>query len=359
MWRNWNTTALTGTCSGMAALGNSLMLSLKVQQGCTTQLSNSTPGIYHREMKTYSPTETRVCSSSIRNHQQLETTHTAFGDRMDKQAVTRSPGNYCAPVKRSGLLTHTVTWRNLKGIFCSMTGASLKRFYALSFCIWLTEDATGTQLLSASQSPSTGAGTHPSAEAGLEEKMAAKQPPPLMKKHSQTDLVSRLKTRKILGVGGEDDDGEVHRSKISQVLGNEIKFTVREPLGLRVWQFVSAVLFSGIAIMALAFPDQLYDAVFDGAQVTSKTPIRLYGGALLSISLIMWNALYTAEKVIIRWTLLTEACYFGVQFLVVTATLAETGLMSLGILLLLVSRLLFVVISIYYYYQVGRRPKKA
>ncbi|EDL27617.1 Trp53 inducible protein 11, isoform CRA_c, partial [Mus musculus] len=115
-----------------------------------------------------------------------------------------------------------------------------------------------------------------------EEKMAGKQPPPLMKKHSQTDLVSRLKTRKILGVGGEDDDGEVHRSKISQVLGNEIKFAVREPLGLRVWQFLSAMLFSSVAIMALALPDQLYDAVFDGAEVTSKTPIRLYGGALLS-----------------------------------------------------------------------------
>ena len=49
---------------------------------------------------------------------------------------------------------------------------------------------------------------------GLHAAMAAKQPPPLMKKHSQTDLVSRLKTRKILGVGGEDDDGEVHRSKV-------------------------------------------------------------------------------------------------------------------------------------------------
>lgn len=48
--------------------------------------------------------------------------------------------------------------------------------------------------------------------------MATKQPPPLMKKHSQTDLVSRLKTRKILGVGGEDDDGEVHRSKVSSWL---------------------------------------------------------------------------------------------------------------------------------------------
>lgn len=54
------------------------------------------------------------------------------------------------------------------------------------------------------------------AEAGLQDKMAAKQPPPLMKKHSQTDLVSRLKTRKILGVGGEDDDGEVHRSKVGR-----------------------------------------------------------------------------------------------------------------------------------------------
>lgn len=44
--------------------------------------------------------------------------------------------------------------------------------------------------------------------------MASKPPAPLMKKHSQTDLISRLKSRKILGVGGEDDDGEVHRSKV-------------------------------------------------------------------------------------------------------------------------------------------------
>ncbi|XP_063802158.1 tumor protein p53-inducible protein 11 [Pseudophryne corroboree] len=85
--------------------------------------------------------------------------------------------------------------------------------------------------------------------------MTTKSPPPLMKKHSQSDLVSRLKTRKILGVGGEDDDGEVHRSKISQVLGNEIKFAVREPLGLRVWQFLSAVIFTGIAVMLLIVLD--------------------------------------------------------------------------------------------------------
>ncbi|XP_016138712.1 tumor protein p53-inducible protein 11a isoform X1 [Sinocyclocheilus grahami] len=141
----------------------------------------------------------------------------------------------------------------------------------------------------------------------------ASTPPPLMKKHSQTDLVSRLKSRKVLGVGGEDDDGEVHRSKISQMLGNEMKFAVREPIGLRLWLLISAVLFTSTSLMALAFPSQLYELIFE--ITTTRMSIRLYGGALLCISLILWNGLYTVEKVIIQWTLLTEACYFGVQFL--------------------------------------------
>ncbi|XP_067849731.1 tumor protein p53-inducible protein 11-like isoform X2 [Heptranchias perlo] len=155
--------------------------------------------------------------------------------------------------------------------------------------------------------------------------MAAKQQPPLMKKHSQTDLVSRLKTRKVLGVGGEDDDGEIHRSKISQVLGNEMKFALREPLGLRLWQLVSAVMFSVVAVMALIFPERLYDAVFDEDGSSSKTSVRLYGGALL----------------------------------ITTIPLFESGALSQGATLLLSSRGLFILISVYYYYQVGRKPKKA
>ena len=35
----------------------------------------------------------------------------------------------------------------------------------------------------------------------------------LCRKHSSGDLHSRLKTRKLLGVG-ETDDGDVHRSKV-------------------------------------------------------------------------------------------------------------------------------------------------
>ncbi|KAG5264125.1 hypothetical protein AALO_G00272420 [Alosa alosa] len=179
--------------------------------------------------------------------------------------------------------------------------------------------------------------------------MATSAPPPLMKKHSQTDLVSRLKTRKVLGVGGEDDDGEVHRSKISQVLGNESKYAVREPIGLRVWIFLSAVLFTLIAVMPTRW-------CLKTAPLTAS--IRLYGGALLSISLIMWNGLYTAEKAVMQWTLLTEASYCGVQFLVTSMSLLEVGFISDGALCLLLGEVLVLLVTLLYHHQLGRRVKK-
>ncbi|KAL2076939.1 hypothetical protein ACEWY4_027452 [Coilia grayii] len=181
-------------------------------------------------------------------------------------------------------------------------------------------------------------------------------PPPLMKKHSQTDLVSRLKTRKVLGVGGEDDDGEVHRSKISQVLGNESKYAVREPIGLRVWIFLSAVLFTLIALTALVFPSQLYEVVFEPS--TTSISIRLYGGALLSISLILWNGVYAVEKAVMQWTLLTEASYCALQFLVTLVSLLELGSLSDGALWLLLGEVLLLLVSLLYHYQLGRRAKK-
>ncbi|XP_068595693.1 tumor protein p53-inducible protein 11-like [Brachionichthys hirsutus] len=188
--------------------------------------------------------------------------------------------------------------------------------------------------------------------------MASKPHPPLMKKHSQTDLISRLKSRKILGVGGEDDDGEVHRSKISQVLGNEMKFAVREPVGLRLWILFSAVGFTAMSLMALLFPNQLYEVLFEEELSTTNLSIRLYGGALLSLALIMWNGLYTAEKIVIQWTLLSEACYFGVQFLVTSVTLMEIGILPNAAMLLLLSRVLFLLVTVAYYYHLGRKPKK-
>ncbi|XP_067830617.1 tumor protein p53-inducible protein 11-like [Heptranchias perlo] len=181
----------------------------------------------------------------------------------------------------------------------------------------------------------------------------------LLKKHSQTDLVSRLKSRKILGVGGKDDEGQVPRSKISQMLGNEFKFALHEPFGLRYWQFISAVTFSVAGILALAFPRMLHGWLFQEEYRSScKASLRLYGGALLSISLILWNAFYTSEKAIIRWTLLLETCYFSVEFLVTLAAAAGQGPLSQDAAVLLSGYGLFGVLSIFYYLQVGQKPRK-
>ncbi|MEQ2229064.1 hypothetical protein ILYODFUR_015119 [Ilyodon furcidens] len=154
--------------------------------------------------------------------------------------------------------------------------------------------------------------------------------------------------------------GEIFRNnlKISQMLGNELKFAVREPIGLRVWILISAVGFTVMAVTALVFPNQLYELVFEEELFTTSISVRLYGAALLSLALIMWNGLYTAEKVIIQWTLLSEACYFAVQFLVTCITLMEMGILPNAAMLLLLSRVLFFVVTIAYYYHLGRKPKK-
>ncbi|KRX79637.1 Tumor protein p53-inducible protein 11 [Trichinella sp. T6] len=53
------------------------------------------------------------------------------------------------------------------------------------------------------------------------------------KKESLRDLQSRLKTRKVLGVGEIRNEGDVYRSKISQVLGYWIPAQSQLPRGLQ------------------------------------------------------------------------------------------------------------------------------
>ncbi|KAI8783403.1 tumor protein p53-inducible protein 11 isoform X2, partial [Biomphalaria glabrata] len=65
----------------------------------------------------------------------------------------------------------------------------------------------------------------------------------LLRKHSSGDLHSRLKTRKLLGVG-ETDDGDIHRSKLSQILGHSDQLYIRLPYGLRIWQLLIAIMFT-------------------------------------------------------------------------------------------------------------------
>uniref|UniRef100_UPI00358F4325 tumor protein p53-inducible protein 11-like n=1 Tax=Myxine glutinosa TaxID=7769 RepID=UPI00358F4325 len=181
---------------------------------------------------------------------------------------------------------------------------------------------------------------------------------PLLKKNSQSDLLSRLKTRKVLGVGGSDDEGEAHRCKISQVLGNESKFSRREPLGLRFWQFVSAAMFTVVAAMALFLPDYLHLLMLVERGRRARQTTRLYGGAMMCISMSLWKSLHSKDKALIRYTFMLEASYFLTQILVMPFAICEEDVSLSHFLSLLLSRGVSAALSLHYYRMVGLKVKK-
>ncbi|XP_064601634.1 tumor protein p53-inducible protein 11-like isoform X3 [Liolophura sinensis] len=172
----------------------------------------------------------------------------------------------------------------------------------------------------------------------------------LERKHSSGDLHSRLKTRKLLGVG-ETDDGDVHRSKLSQILGHNDQLYVRLPWGLRMWQFMLAITFTVVAIWALMFPAHLYEVLFGTQQPQeSLLPVRLYGIAILCISLVYWSTLQSADREIIRMILLVSMVYFGLQtFMSAMSTPLHVSL-SARPLIFLCCRLTIVSLSTFFYW---------
>ncbi|CAG5132112.1 unnamed protein product [Candidula unifasciata] len=135
----------------------------------------------------------------------------------------------------------------------------------------------------------------------------------LLRKHSSGDLHSRLKTRKLLGVG-ETDDGDIHRSKLSQILGHSDQLYIKLPYGLRIWQIVMAIMFTMTGLWALVLPSQIFQTLDTTEDHITSLPVRLYGGAVLSLSVVYWMTLNSQDRDIIRMCLLSSIVYFGIQF---------------------------------------------
>ncbi|XP_035824612.1 tumor protein p53-inducible protein 11 [Aplysia californica] len=179
-------------------------------------------------------------------------------------------------------------------------------------------------------------------------------------KHSSGDLHSRLKTRKLLGVG-ETDDGDIHRSKLSQILGHSDQLYVKLPAGLRVWQVFVALMFTVIGLWALILPSHIFHTTLETPGVELITlPIRLYGGALLSLSIVYWMTLSSQDRDIIRMSLLTCVVYFIIQLVVTTTHLLMSGQpFNRNLLLLLTCRGIFALTSLYFHWTLGQRKYPA
>ncbi|XP_067945520.1 uncharacterized protein [Watersipora subatra] len=106
----------------------------------------------------------------------------------------------------------------------------------------------------------------------------------LQKKPSSADLQSRLKSRKLLGVGVTDDGLDIHRSKVSQILGhNEPMLAAsKEPIKWMLrWNGVLSALLMFAAFWSLVLPESYKSMVLGHASF----PNVFYSTCLFSMSL--------------------------------------------------------------------------
>ncbi|KAG8197775.1 hypothetical protein JTE90_006816 [Oedothorax gibbosus] len=174
-------------------------------------------------------------------------------------------------------------------------------------------------------------------------------------KHSSGDLHSRLKTRKILGVG-ETDNGDIHRSKISQLLGHNEHLYVKFPRGYCMWHLSMALLFTGLGFNNLFFPASSYDVpardLSAESTIVEDLACRFYGCASLTVAFFLWSFWGTMDKGVARTLLVACALCHTLQ--VVAIVTSQWGhLMSLRTFFYLFLRSLLVLPNAYFYRNIG------
>ncbi|EYC31828.1 hypothetical protein Y032_0003g1260 [Ancylostoma ceylanicum] len=140
------------------------------------------------------------------------------------------------------------------------------------------------------------------------------------RKQSASDLQSRLKTRKLLGVGElARDNGDIYKSKISQLLGINESLYVRLPRGLLYWNSLNTLYFYTIGFLSLIVPSMALRIDFgvETASEESAFIIRIYGASLLSFGILFRSILLQREnRTEIATLLLVTALLQSAQLLV-------------------------------------------
>ncbi|XP_033126269.1 tumor protein p53-inducible protein 11-like isoform X2 [Anneissia japonica] len=172
------------------------------------------------------------------------------------------------------------------------------------------------------------------------------------RKQSSGDLQSRLKTRKLLGVG-ESEDGSVPMSKISQILGNDDHFLLAFPAGLRLWQVTTSFVFTAVALMAIIFPSKLilYSNIPE-CSAENNYPIMFFGASLACLAVLFWSAVYSPSRHVIRWTLVAQILYFALQTIVFISMIWEINTFSFLNVVIVVFHVLLTTISLLYYLRI-------
>ncbi|CAB4009530.1 Hypothetical predicted protein [Paramuricea clavata] len=129
-------------------------------------------------------------------------------------------------------------------------------------------------------------------------------------KRSFDDAQSRLKSRKILGLGGKES------SKVLQVLGNCEHIDTKLPPGLSVWLMLASLMFLAMALSCLLlFKPFSYLLGVDHSSRINVMEVRLLGATFTGLFGLTWLTNATSYFVL-RNVLLTHLIYFGIAALV-------------------------------------------
>ncbi|XP_071954934.1 tumor protein p53-inducible protein 11-like isoform X2 [Antedon mediterranea] len=190
-------------------------------------------------------------------------------------------------------------------------------------------------------------------ETSSSEQATLKRQASFQRKQSSGDLQSRLKTRKLLGVG-ENEDGSVPVSKISQILGGDDNFLFAFPAGLKLWQVTTSFVFTLVSIMAIIFPSKLVVLYSSSLECESANvyPIMFFGASLACLAVLFWSSVHSPSRHVIRWTLIAQIVYFTLQTLVLLSMIWELRAFSFLNALIMAFHLLLTSISLLYYLKI-------
>lgn len=128
-----------------------------------------------------------------------------------------------------------------------------------------------------------------------------------VRRRSFDDAQSRLKCRKLLGIGGKEP------SKVLQVLGSHESYFICIPRGYDTWQMVVPGFLSAVSIVLLIFPSFCLRGLGDSAESSSFAGClccRLLASALVGIVFVSWGTKPTTISSIKR-VLLLHSTYCG------------------------------------------------
>uniref|UniRef100_A0A1I8GN54 Tumor protein p53-inducible protein 11 n=2 Tax=Macrostomum lignano TaxID=282301 RepID=A0A1I8GN54_9PLAT len=128
----------------------------------------------------------------------------------------------------------------------------------------------------------------------------------ILRKQSSGDLHSRLKTRKLLGVG-ETDDGDVHRSKLSQILGHSEQLHHRGlSWAARTWT-AACGLACAAAATAIFFKPGLLFGHQEATELATDLVARLYACALMALAGFLCLSWRSSDRELARQSIILMA----------------------------------------------------